>query len=223
MTKRRALLLGVLILFLVGLTILYQKVLNQYLNQEILNSYYELFRYSPWSPLILFLIFVFASLTGVSLNVLLVTAGVVFNPWLVFVTGFSGSLLGANGAFFIGKVFGARLVRRFGNEKIGALSNKLGHQGVISVAFLRLIPIAPFPVVNVVAGSSKLGAKIFNYGSSLGMAPSMLVVIFMANFAGKTVREPSAWNIGWLLGFLAIFLGGVWLVRRSTKGRGDKK
>lgn len=219
-TKKRILVIALSILALVTLTILFQKFLGDYVDKETATSYFKTIQESLWSPGILMLVFLLASVTGVSLNVLLVAAALVFNPWMVFGTAVIGAHAGANVAFLAGKLWGQKLVKRFGGDRVAGLSRKLGERGVFSVALLRLLPIAPFPVVNVVAGSSHMSARIFNLGSILGMAPGMFVVVLLAELTKDAVREPNAVNVVSLLVLVLFFLGAVVFARRAIRKRG---
>ncbi len=217
---KRVLVVSSLILGLVALAFIFREGLGGLVDKETAMSYFTTIRDSSWSPLILTGVFLVASVIGISLNVLLVAAALVLNPWVAFGAGLVGSQMGANVGFYAGRRWGRKLMRRFAPGRIQEISRKLGERGVVSVAFFRILPIAPFPVVNIAAGSSHLGVKVFNLGSLLGMAPGMLGVVLLADVTQTAVRQPDAWNLGLFAVVTAVFIGAVWFVRRALRRRG---
>jgi uncharacterized membrane protein YdjX (TVP38/TMEM64 family) len=221
--KKRILSISAVILVLVALAFIFHDWLGQYVDKQSAMAYFESIRESPWLPAILTGVFILASITGVSLNVLLVAAALVLDPWLTFAAGLVGAQAGANLGFLAGRLWGKNLMHHFAPDKVKWLSKKLGERGVLSTAFLRLLPIAPFPVVNIAAGSSHMSAKIFNLGSLLGMAPGMLGVVLLADVTQKAVQKPDAWNLSLFFLVTAAFIGAVWFVRRALRKRGLAK
>lgn len=118
---------------------------------------------------------------------------------------------------------GAEIDAAVCDGKMESLSRKLGERGILSVAFLRILPIAPFPVVNLAAGSSHLGARVFNLGSLLGMAPGMLGVVLLTDVTRNAVREPGPLNLTLFFVATAAFIWVVWFVRRALRRRGMEK
>ena len=55
------------------------------------------------------------------------------------------------------------------------IQSRIIGKGVVAVAMIRMVPIAPFSIVNVVAGASKLSLRDFMLGTVLGMAPGIAV------------------------------------------------
>jgi uncharacterized membrane protein YdjX (TVP38/TMEM64 family) len=68
---------------------------------------------------------------------------------------------------------------------------------------IRMVPIAPFSIVNVVAGASKLRLRDFMLGTALGMLPGIAVMAALGAQIADLARDASLWNAV-LLG-LAIF------------------
>jgi uncharacterized membrane protein YdjX (TVP38/TMEM64 family) len=71
----------------------------------------------------------------------------------------------------------------------------LAKRGTIAVAVLRLIPIAPFAVFNLVAGASHLGFRQFMVGSLLGLTPGLGAITFFSGTLWAAVTEPSWENL----------------------------
>jgi phosphatidylserine/phosphatidylglycerophosphate/cardiolipin synthase-like enzyme/uncharacterized membrane protein YdjX (TVP38/TMEM64 family) len=206
---------SLLVIFLAGLGL--KEAWGNTINQEDVENFFISINESPWVLPILFIIFFLSGLTALSINLILVSSTLVIGPWAAFGCGFSGSLLSAVAAFYIGKVAGKPILKKLFADRLEALSRKISERGVLSVALLRLVPIAPFVVINLVAGLSGLRIKTFVLGSCLGMIPGMLGVVFVTFQAKSTYTDPS-WQT-WLYLALGVFaLIGLGIgVRRFTK------
>ena len=79
---------------------------------------------------------------------------------------------------------------------------------------VRLVPVAPFTVVNLVAGASHIGIRDFLVGSLLGMAPGMLATGLFIDRVTAAVRDPGAGTFAILgVAALAIVLAAIGLRR----------
>jgi uncharacterized membrane protein YdjX (TVP38/TMEM64 family) len=86
------------------------------------------------------------------------------------------------------------------------------------MTLLRLLPVAPFTVVNLVAGSSGIRFRDFLLGSAIGMLPGIALLAMFGDWLGDWLRRPDGANLAVLVGAtlavitLAILLG--WWARR---------
>lgn len=94
---------------------------------------------------------------------------------------------------------------------------------------VRVLPVAPFTVVNLVAGASHIRLRDFALGTVLGMAPGIAAVSVFADRLLAALHEPStATLVGLAVVVAAIVAGAVavrrWIRRRSAgagAGRSD--
>jgi phosphatidylserine/phosphatidylglycerophosphate/cardiolipin synthase-like enzyme/uncharacterized membrane protein YdjX (TVP38/TMEM64 family) len=184
------------------------------IDKESLEQFFSNLSGSPWVIPALFGSFFLAGLVGVPINLLLVAATLTLGPWLTFSCGFTGSLCSAIVAFLVGHWGGKSVLQRFIGDKINKLSQQVGNRGVLSVALIRVVPVAPFVVVNLVAGISKLKLRVFFLGSILGMLPGMLGVVLVTHQARSAFTDPTWQTWALLAGLVAIFVGGIFAVRK---------
>jgi uncharacterized membrane protein YdjX (TVP38/TMEM64 family) len=81
---------------------------------------------------------------------------------------------------------------------------------------IRMVPIAPFSIVNVVAGASKLSLRDYLLGTALGMLPGIVVMAVLGAQIADLARDAS-WGNVLLLGlaivaWIALCLGVQFLV-----------
>jgi len=195
--------IAVAVVFLIGLGL--KEAWGSVIDKESVETFFQSLNQSEWMLPLLFGIFLLAGMTGISINLLLVSATLVIGPWAAFGCGFSGSLFSAVIVFYIGQFGGQPILEKFFQDRLDKLSRKIQDRGVVSVALLRLIPIAPFVVVNLVAGLSKLKLRTFVIGSCLGMLPGMLGVVFVTHQAKSAYTDPT-WQT-WL--YLALGIAAL--------------
>ena len=84
---------------------------------------------------------------------------------------FIGCLLGAIVTYAIGYFLGRDFVRKLMAAKWQAVEHKMNQTGVLAVATLRAIPIAPFTVVHIISGAFQVPIRDYLLGSLIGLDP----------------------------------------------------
>jgi phosphatidylserine/phosphatidylglycerophosphate/cardiolipin synthase-like enzyme/uncharacterized membrane protein YdjX (TVP38/TMEM64 family) len=151
---------------------------------------------------------------------LIVVTVVALGPWLGAPSAMAGSLLSALILFGLGRTLGRYRVRRFIGHRAAHLSRRLAERGLWGIFMVRILPIAPFSMVNLVAGVTPVSLRDFMLGTVLGMAPGILVTSLFVEHLERAVRDPSPLAFG-LLGML---IAGAWVLvwylsRRMRTGR----
>jgi len=149
------------------------------------------------------LAYTLASLLFVPVNVMIAATGAAFGPLLGFGYAVGGSLVAAAVGFGLGRAVGRDLVRRFAGRRVNAVSRRLDRHGLWAMALLRLLPVAPFSLVNLVAGASEIRFRDFVLGSLVGMGPGIALMTLFGDRLGAWLRRPDATNL--------VVLGGVTL------------
>jgi phosphatidylserine/phosphatidylglycerophosphate/cardiolipin synthase-like enzyme/uncharacterized membrane protein YdjX (TVP38/TMEM64 family) len=158
--------------------------------------------------------FAVASLAMVPLTLLAVVAGVAFPGWQAFGYVLAGAMIAAAAGFAGGRLAGKRAIEQLSGSRIEQLSRRLARRGTMAVAVLRLVPIAPFAIFNLVAGSSHLGLRQFLVGSLLGLAPGLGAVTLFSNSLWQAVTAPSAGTLATVAVVGLALLALSWLARR---------
>ena len=76
----------------------------------------------------------------------------------------------------IGARFGQAALRRLIGDAARAHPRRIVRRGVLAVAAIRLVPVAPFTLVNLVAGASAIKLVDYLAGTLLGMLPGLIVM-----------------------------------------------
>lgn len=83
-----------------------------------------------------------------------------------------------------------------------------------TVLAVRLLPVAPFTVVNLVAGASRIRFRDFILGSILGMTPGLLGISLFSDRVLAVLRNPSPLTLALLLVAIAAIALGAYLLKR---------
>jgi phosphatidylserine/phosphatidylglycerophosphate/cardiolipin synthase-like enzyme/uncharacterized membrane protein YdjX (TVP38/TMEM64 family) len=158
--------------------------------------------------------FAVAALAMVPVTLLAAIVGVAFGGWQAFAYVLSGATLACAIGFALGRLLGRRQLERFEGSRIEQLSKRLAQRGTVAVAVLRLLPVAPFAVFNLVAGSSHLGARQFMVGSLIGLAPGMLAITLFSRSLWDALAAPTWENGLFAAGLGLALLVAAWMAKR---------
>ena len=176
-------------------------------------------RDSPAHPVIILAAYVIGSLLLVPITVLIIATALVFGPALGSAYSLAGCFLGAVLTYALGYFLGRDLVQRItGPAQWERLERKIDQAGTLAVATMRLLPVAPFTVVNVVSGAFQVPLRDYLLGSLLGLAPGILLINLFAHQMEAAVRNPGAGSFALLAGLIVVSgLAILWLRRKFGK------
>ena len=174
----------------------------------------------PGAPALLLAGYVVAATLSVPITLLIAATGLVFGAWPGFAYAAVGTMTAAAATYVIGHWLGRDAVRRFAGARANRLSEHLGRRGVVAMAVLRLLPIAPFTIVNLVAGASHIGLRDFLLGTAIGMLPGSLLTVTFAHQLTAALRHPGPGAFAWLAAIGVALVGvSVLLVRVLRRWR----
>jgi len=193
--------------------------LSEYATPERLSFFFSQFDRSPAGAGAILLIVVIANLLMVPLSVLTVVCALLLGPWLGFFCAMAGALFSALLAFLIGQSLGGELIERFSGSTVHTLSKKLSERGVMTVAILRMLPVAPYTIVNLVAGVSHLRLGTFMLGSALGLVPVLAALTAFSGTLLQLINNPGAKSLAVFVLLAVAILILTLVARRILKRR----
>ncbi|QPG04504.1 FAD-dependent oxidoreductase [Salinimonas marina] len=157
--------------------------LNQYLTlaglKEWVGQFSEYIEQNPVLSTSVFFV-VYVAVTALSLPgaaILTLAAGALFGLWLGLLLVSFASTLGATLAFLSARfVFRDTVKKRFG-EKLRKIDDGVEKQGAFYLFTLRLVPVFPFFLINLLMGLTSLKTRTFYWVSQLGMLAGTLVYV----------------------------------------------
>lgn len=195
--KKQWLLGAGIVLLVVLLTVIWQFTpLGEWLNADNLKSAAAMIKQQPLAPLLITMFFGICSLLGVPLSLLIIATVVTFGPWAGAAYALGGSLIGGLVGFLLGHLLGRGGVSRLAGARINRLSRRLGEQGLLTIITVRIVPVAPFTVINMVAGASHIKLRDFFWGTFLGMLPAIIALSAFADSLIATLKQPDPQQLG---------------------------
>lgn len=194
-----------------GLVLLWRYTpLQQLLDLDVLTGWGRRIQALPGAPLVVLGCCVLAVALAMPTAVIISASAVVFGPWAGMAYAFFGLLAGALATYGLGRVTGGRLVDRFGGPKVDALVARLRQRGLPTMVFVRVVPVAPFVLVNVAAGAFRVRLADYLIGTVVGILPGVVFITWFTDSLAAALRNPGPASFA-LLGVCAV-LGVVMLV-----------
>ncbi len=212
--RSRLVILALALLVLLGLTLAWRwSPLRDWLEPEyVIDGLRQLGQ--RMGPLIAILGFGVALSLAVPLILLTLVSVVAFGPWMGSLYILGGALLGAAVSHGMGKLLGHELLVRLGGTRVNLLSQSMARRGFVAVIALRLIPVAPFAIVNMVAGATHLRLRHMLLGTALGMCPGTLAIALFTDQLMLSLKQPGPGSYALLALTAALITVGMWGLRR---------
>nr|WP_217344547.1 VTT domain-containing protein [Noviherbaspirillum sp. L7-7A]MBV0878706.1 VTT domain-containing protein [Noviherbaspirillum sp. L7-7A] len=190
--SRRLIGLGMLALLLGGLALAWRATpLGETVNLASLVAAARALEAMPFTPLVAVAAFALAGVLMVPVTLLIAVTGMVFGPAYGALYAIAGSTLSAALGYGLGWWAGRDAVRSLLGERINRLSKRIARRGILAVMVVRVLPVAPFVAINVVAGASHISLRDFLVGTVLGMTPGIVLTVTFVHHLAEAVRRPS--------------------------------
>lgn len=168
----------------------------------------------PLAPLAFGALYAAAVTVMLPASPLTLAAGVLFGPVVGVITVLVGATTGAVGAFGIARFVGRGPVERLTGRRARALDRFVAERGLVALLLLRLVPVVPFSVLNLVAGVTALRVRDYTLATALGIVPA--TVAFVA--VGGTLDDPTSPAFLVAVGLLVVVtVGGALGARRLRR------
>jgi uncharacterized membrane protein YdjX (TVP38/TMEM64 family) len=188
--------------------------LSRWADPEVLMPALAGARDKWWVYPVLLAAYVAGGLVLFPLTVLLAVTGMMLGPFAGFATALAGSLVSAWTGYVAGSWVGAESIRNVSARAFRAIYRGLRNQGVITVAALRMVPIAPFTVVNMVMGAARVRMRAYLVGTALGLVPGVFVLTMVGDRLREVWRNPEPMNVLWFALVAVLWLGLAFALQR---------
>tara|TARA_Y100001960_G_C14728243_1_gene856046 strand:+ start:104 stop:1072 length:969 start_codon:yes stop_codon:yes gene_type:complete len=194
----------------IGLAIVYRDVFSAQMLEDLVS------RFGQASPLVFIGLYSIATVLFLPGSVITLVGGALFGPLWGVLYNLTGATIGATAAFMISRYLAADWVEKKSGPRVRHLKTGVEAEGWRFVAFVRLVPLFPFNLLNYAMGLTRIQISHYVVTTYIAMLPGAVAYTYLG-YAG---REMIAGGEGLvqkgLLAFalmaLAIFLPG--LIRR---------
>jgi uncharacterized membrane protein YdjX (TVP38/TMEM64 family) len=173
----------------------------------------------PWVPIVVLAAYTPASMALFPRALITLFAVVAFGPWLGFAFAFTGIMIAAIATYALGVGLDCERLRALAGPRLDRVRALLCRRGVLAVTVVRLVPIAPFALVNAVAGALRIRLSHFAVGSALGILPGTAASTVLGDQIAAALRAPGSVNLYIVAAALLVLVAATLGVRRWLFGR----
>ncbi|MEE9381373.1 MAG: VTT domain-containing protein [Hyphomonadaceae bacterium] len=184
---------------------------------EGVQAMLEELRGSPWGLPVIIAVFCLAAFLGIPQFGLIAATVVAFGPWLGFGYSWIATLVSGVITFWSGRLAGEQTFRRYAGGGANRMSEFIGRNGFLASLLVRIVPTAPFVVVNMAFGVSHTKFLHYMAGLAIGVLPKTALVAF----AGQSLISALTGS-PWMALLAAFAAAAAWIVvmliaRRSVR------
>jgi uncharacterized membrane protein YdjX (TVP38/TMEM64 family)/rhodanese-related sulfurtransferase len=137
-----------------------------------------------WAPLLFMLIYAVAAVLFLPGSVLTLAGGALFGPLLGTVYNLTGATLGATLAFLAARYLASDWVAARSGGRLKQLINGVEAEGWRFVAFVRLVPLFPFNLLNYALGLTRIRFSHYLLATCVCMLPGAIAYTYLG-YAGR--------------------------------------
>ncbi|MDH5446721.1 MAG: TVP38/TMEM64 family protein [Gammaproteobacteria bacterium] len=135
-------------------------------------------------PLIFMLIYAIGTVLFLPGSVLTLAGGAIFGPLMGTIYNLTGATLGASLAFLIARYFASDWVEQKTSGRLKQLKNGVESEGWRFIAFVRLVPLFPFNLLNYALGLTRIRLSHYIIASYICMLPGGFAYTYLG-YAGR--------------------------------------
>lgn len=206
---------GMFFTVLIGLIAIFQLALSDdWLSLETFASSGKQLSNLPMMPLIVVAVYMVASALAIPITLLIVVTIMLFGAWTGSVYALIGAELSALATFAIGRMIGKKRVYKLIGTQYNRIWNSLGEKGFLTIITLRIIPVAPFSIINIGASVSAIKVKDFAVGNLIGILPGIVMNAFIVKSLMVNYNEPNILTFSFLVVAILLIVSGLFWLKR---------
>lgn len=188
--------------------------LSEFITAERITGWARAMRGWSWAPLVVMFLYTPAAFVMFPRPVLTLLTVIAFGPWLGFAYGMAGIIGSALATYYVGRLLPEKTVQRLAGDKLEDVVKALRRHGLMAMLAVRIIPVAPFAVEGIVAGTVPIKVWEYTLGTFLGMLPGVLATSVFGAQLASALEDPSTIN-WWIVGAVVVaMLALTWYVKR---------
>lgn len=173
----------------------------------------------PWALPVAVLAFAALAFAGVPQIMLIAAAVVAFGSTRGFAYSWIGTMVSALVGFYLGRAAGAQALERFSGEGVQRFMRLIARNGFLASFIVRMVPSAPFIVVNMAAGVTPMRTLDFALGTALGIIPKIVLTAFAGGSIARLIKGEAGRDVFWLVLIVAVWIGLGWMARAWLRSR----
>lgn len=202
--------LRVVLLVVIVVSIVLAALNRELINLDTIQQWVD--QAGWWAPIVFMLIYIIATVLFLPGSILTLSGGVLFGPVMGTFYNLTGATIGAALSFLIARYLAADMVSARSGGRLKQLINGVEAEGWRFVAFVRLVPLFPFNLLNYALGLTRIRFIEYLLASYVFMLPGAIAYTYLG-FAGREAASGSEDTIRTILIALALLSVVVFLPR----------
>lgn len=191
--------------FLVALPLIWRWTpLEHWINLDTIFEWQRSLRNHPGAPFYVIAAYLIGSLVFFPVTVLTLATVFAFGPLWGNIYGFAGWLLSAAQGYFLGRLIGHGSLLKLGGRRVARFIATAQRHSFLTVLAMRVLPIAPFTLVNMFFGASGITFATFMLASLVGRLPGVLTVTLFGVQLEYAMRKPGLLSYALLVASLIV-------------------
>jgi uncharacterized membrane protein YdjX (TVP38/TMEM64 family) len=145
---------------------------------------------------------------------LTIAAVLAFGPWAGLACAIAGNTLAALLTYLAGRMLNRDQVRSLAGTRLSAITEALKRRGLLAITAIRLVPIAPFALENLVAGAIGIRMRDYLLGTFFGMLPGELASTIFGHQLQAALFESAPVDYLWIACAVLVLILAVMAIRR---------
>ena len=137
-----------------------------------------------WAPVIFIVLYMIATVLFLPGSILTLAGGALFGPVYGVIYNLSGATLGAATSFLIARYIASDTVSGRAGGKLKQLINGVETEGWRFIAFVRLVPLFPFNLLNYALGLTRIRFIEYLLATAIFMLPGAIAYTYLG-YAGR--------------------------------------
>ena len=222
MPNRTTLTIAIVACLLVGLTLAWRFTgLAEAAKPEQVRGFLAEHAHGPWELARVLAAFFLGSVIAFPVTILILATAATFGPVKGALYSLLGVAISAPLMYWIGARFGQDAVARLLGPRWEPIRDRLRNRGVLALVAIRILPLAPYSLINLAAGASSIRPVDFVLGTFLGMLPGLVVLSVLGDRIVAILLDPSLGQLGLLAlsvaAWLGLSFGAQLLISRLTR------
>ncbi len=168
---------------------------------------------SPLAPFIALACFAIGGLVVFPVNLLIAATIIVFGAPVGAFYALLGSLLSAVVVHEVGRRLPKAIVVRLLGARGERLRMRVVGRGLLAVAIVRLVPVAPYSVISLISGVARIRRADYIAGTTLGMLPGIVLYALFVDRARAVLLDPHPLAWAGLVGALILIVAAALAIR----------
>jgi phosphatidylserine/phosphatidylglycerophosphate/cardiolipin synthase-like enzyme/uncharacterized membrane protein YdjX (TVP38/TMEM64 family) len=162
---------------------------------------------SKWAPLLVLATYLVGGAVAFPVMVLIIATAAIFGPWLGMLYATLGVVASALMMYFVGAWLGRDLLHRMLGARYERICKAIDRRGVLTVVAIRLVPVAPVTLVNLMAGACSVAVLDYVAGTLIGMIPGLIAISMLGYQITTVLISLSGPDVALLILLVLVWLG----------------